>query len=82
MARRSILSPARDEKPAAPEPGPALPTTPIIQESAPEPAVRRASTVKPSRIAKLHLGGYYNVLSPRRLTVKFRNVLVSAGSSF
>ena len=50
MARRSILTPAREEKITAPEPGPVLPQ---------EPARKTASTVKPSRIAKLHVGGYY-----------------------
>ncbi len=54
MARRSILSPAREEKTVQPEPGPALPQTP---ETAPVP--KAASMIKPSRIAKLHVGGYY-----------------------
>jgi hypothetical protein len=52
MARRSILSSVREEKIAQPEPGPALP---VAAELPP----RTASTVKPSRIAKLHVGGYY-----------------------
>jgi hypothetical protein len=51
MARRSILTPVREEKAVQPEPGPVPPQ---------EPAPRRASTIKPSRIAKLHVGGYYN----------------------
>ena len=50
MARRSILTAVREEKVTQPEPGPTVPQ---------EPAPRRASTVKPSRIAKLHVGGYY-----------------------
>lgn len=50
MARRSILTAVREEKAIAPEPGPEL---------APEPAPKSSSTVKPSRIAKLHIGGYY-----------------------
>ena len=50
MARRSILTQVREEKVTQPEPGPALPQ---------EPTPKRASTVKPSRIAKLHVGGYY-----------------------
>ena len=54
MARRSILSPAREEKTVQPEPGPALP---VATETTPVPKV--ASTIKPSRIAKLHVGGYY-----------------------
>lgn len=52
MARRSILSQVREEKMVKPEPARALP--PAI-----EPAPRSASTIKPSRIAKLHVGGYY-----------------------
>jgi hypothetical protein len=52
MARRSILSSAREEKTTQPEPVPALPPTV-------EPAPRAASTIKPSRSAKLHVGGYY-----------------------
>ena len=54
MARRSILTPARDEKSVQPEPGPPVP--PVAPEPAPP---KRATTVKPSRIAKLHVGGYY-----------------------
>jgi hypothetical protein len=50
MARRSILTAVREEKAVVPEPGPELAQT---------PAPRAASTVKPSRIAKLHIGGYY-----------------------
>jgi hypothetical protein len=52
MARRSILSSVREEKTTQPEPGPALP---VPAELPP----KTASTVKPSRIAKLHVGGYY-----------------------
>jgi len=55
MARRSILSPVREEKAIPPEPGPALP------EAA---APKLAPSVKPSRIAKLHLGGYYDPNEP------------------
>jgi hypothetical protein len=51
MARRSILSTVREEQAVKPEPGPALQH---------EPQPKAASTVKPSRIAKLHIGGYYN----------------------
>jgi hypothetical protein len=52
MARRSILSSVRDERPAsAPdEPAPA---------SAPEITITR-----PSRIAKLHIGGYFEPGDP------------------
>lgn len=52
MARRSILSQVREEKMVKPEPVPAPPPTV-------EPTPRSASTIKPSRIAKLHVGGYY-----------------------
>jgi|GEM_PF-1382444 len=64
MARRSILTPAREEKPALAEPGPALPQPLPTQDVIAEPAVKRGSKVKPSRIAKLHLGGYYNPDDP------------------
>jgi hypothetical protein len=57
MARRSILTPALEEQAnrTAPEPGP------VLSE---EPIVKVARTTKPSRIAKLHLGGYYNPDDP------------------
>jgi hypothetical protein len=51
-ARRSILAVVREEKPSPP--APLEPAT-----SAPEPAPKPASKVKPSRIAKKHIGGYY-----------------------
>jgi hypothetical protein len=54
MARRSILTVVREERPAPAEPAGAPP------ESAPEPA----SKVKPSRRAKLHIGGYYSPDEP------------------
>lgn len=54
MARRSILSVVRDERTAPPPPAEALP------EAAPLPA----SKVKPSRRAKLHIGGYYEPDEP------------------
>ena len=45
------MSTVREEQAVKPEPGPAL-----KQEPPPKPA----STVKLSRIAKLHIGGYYS----------------------
>ncbi len=54
MARRSILSGVRDEQAHAPEPAPA-----------PEPETRIASRpTKPSRVAKLHVGGYFDPEHP------------------
>jgi hypothetical protein len=50
MARRSILSPVREERAKAPEPA----------AIAAAPAERSAHTVKPSRQSKLHIGGYYD----------------------
>ena len=44
MARRSLLTPARAERP--PEPA--------------EPLVTVTRTAKPSRQSKLHIGGYYD----------------------
>ena len=54
MARGSILSPVRKEKMAKPEP-----ESSQIQVAEPEPASRSSSKIKPSRIAKIHVGGYY-----------------------
>jgi hypothetical protein len=56
MARRSILSVVREQNPSPP---PAEPAAPASAESAAEPAPKPASKVKPSRIAKKHIGGYY-----------------------
>jgi hypothetical protein len=50
MARRSILSPVREEQPVHV----------ATEEAAPEIAPRRAGAIKPSRRAKLHIGGYYD----------------------
>ena len=55
MARRSILSSVRQEQPSTLEPTEAAP-----KETAPTPA----SSVKPSRRAKLHIGGYYSLDDP------------------
>ena len=57
MARRSILTSVREEKAALPEPGSPAPQVP-------EPAVKPSSKIKPSRIAKLHVGGYYHPDDP------------------
>ena len=52
MARRSILSAVRDEQPvsevAEPSAAPALPV----------------ATIRPSRVAKLHIGGYFEPDEP------------------
>lgn len=54
MARRSILSAVREVQPQAPEPAPER-----------EPEARTAPrTVKPSRVAKLHVGGYFDPEHP------------------
>lgn len=49
MARRSLLTPAREERHADEEP---------VAE--PEAAPTSIRTIKPSRQAKLHIGGYYD----------------------
>jgi hypothetical protein len=54
MARRSILSSIREEPPAHVEP----------TDVAPETVPRAATRVKPSRRAKLHIGGYYTPDDP------------------
>lgn len=56
MARRSLLTPAREERPAALEPA----TT----AAAEPPRTRGGATTKPSRQAKLHIGGYYDPNDP------------------
>jgi len=53
MARRSILSAAREER------------TPKAAEGAAETAVVRNRSVKPSRISKLHIGGYFDPTDPQ-----------------
>jgi hypothetical protein len=58
--RRSILSVVREEKPT-----PSTPVEPAM--SAPEPPPKPASKVKPSRLAKKHIGGYY---PPNDTTIK------------
>lgn len=55
MARRSLLTPALEEHSPAPEPI-AVPETPAAAEP--------RATIKPSRRAKLHIGGYYDPKDP------------------
>jgi hypothetical protein len=52
MARRSILSAVRTIAVPAPEP------------TADTPAAARATATKPSRVAKLHVGGYFDPVDP------------------
>lgn len=58
MTRRSLLTPAREARPAPQEP-PAI--SPELQASA-------ARATKPSRRAKLHIGGYYDPNDPTIIT--------------
>jgi hypothetical protein len=51
MARRSLLTPARDEIPAE--------SVPVTAAEPPPAGTARVAT-KPSRQSKLHIGGYYN----------------------
>ena len=54
MARRSILSGVREEQAGTPEAAPELaPDTRFV-----------ARTTKPSRVAKLHVGGYFDPEHP------------------
>jgi hypothetical protein len=53
MARRSILTRALEERPADPEPADTL-----------APTERPSSATKPSRLAKLHIGGYFDPNDP------------------
>jgi hypothetical protein len=50
VARRSLLTPARDELPTEPEPAAAAEPLPTVT----------TARAKPSRQSKLHIGGYYN----------------------
>jgi hypothetical protein len=52
-----MLSVVRDQSPSSP--ASAEPAAPAPVASAPEPAPKAASKVKPSRLAKKHIGGYY-----------------------
>jgi hypothetical protein len=54
MARRSILSSVREEQSVS------RGTTEVAQET----GRQRSTTVKPSRRAKLHIGGYYSPDDP------------------
>ena len=56
MARRSILGPALVERPTDPAPAP-----PPTHPATPEPGW---SSIKPSRQAKLHIGGYFDPDDP------------------
>jgi hypothetical protein len=56
-ARRSILAVVRDQNPSPPPP--AESAAPASAASAAEPAPKPVSKVKPSRVAKKHIGGYY-----------------------
>ena len=58
MVRRSILSTVRDEKNPS-QPALEQPAAPAPTASAAELAPKPASKIKPSRIAKKHIGGYY-----------------------
>ncbi|MBV8475385.1 MAG: hypothetical protein JO266_11760 [Acidobacteria bacterium] len=55
MARRSLLTPAREERPAVAESEPA-----VAEEARPQ----RGQGTKPSRVAKLHIGGYFDPADP------------------
>jgi hypothetical protein len=56
MARRSILTAVREEKPVAAEPA----TAPMTEQPS-EPTVRKP---KPVRTARKHIGGYYHLNDP------------------
>ena len=65
MARRSILSGVRDERPTSAQPEP--PPAPVPQ----------IAVIRPSRVAKLHIGGYFEpgdatVMAFQKLKVDLR----------
>jgi hypothetical protein len=74
MARRSILSPAT--RPLADD----LPEPPIT-EAEPDAPARRAivSTRRPSRSAKLHIGGYFSPDDP--IVIAFQKLKVDLRQS-
>jgi hypothetical protein len=81
MARRSLLTPAREERPKVP----------ALAAIAAEPAERSARSVKPSRQSKLHIGGYYDpsddtIISFQKLGIDLRrpqqDMLLEAISDF
>jgi hypothetical protein len=56
MARRSLLTPAREERSA--------PLEPVAVPAAEPMQVRAGGSIRPSRQAKLHIGGYYDPNDP------------------
>ncbi len=67
MARRSILSPARAERPALT----------VAKPEAETEAPQQTASTRPSRIAKLHIGGYFEpddttVMAFQKLKVDLR----------
>ena len=52
MAKRSLLSPALEERP----PSPGL----VVPSEMPTTTTASGKIIKPSRRAKLHIGGYYD----------------------
>lgn len=53
MARRSILTPAREERPTLPN-----------DAASPESGGAQGSAVQPNRADKLHIGGYFDPSDP------------------
>lgn len=67
MARKSLLTPARQERHETPAPPPV----------AADPAARTARATKPRRESKLHIGGYYDpndemIISFQKLGIDLR----------
>ena len=54
MARRSLLSPALEKPPRAAEP----------EAQPPQMEPQQAANTRPSRVAKLHIGGYFDPNDP------------------
>ncbi len=66
MARRSLLTPAREERPETP-----------VGTAVAEPPARATRATKPSRQSKLHIGGYYDpdddtIISFQKLGIDLR----------
>jgi hypothetical protein len=69
MARRSILAPVRNERAAGAD----------LEPSAPETPPRGGRAAKPSRLAKLHIGGYFDPNDP--IVIAFQKLRIDLRKS-
>ena len=76
MARRSLLTPAREERSATLEP--------VAVPAAEQTQVQAGGSTRPSRQAKLHIGGYYDptIIAFQKLGLPQQAMLLEAISDF